>query len=51
MHLDRVMNEPNNNNTQGEKMHLRGAQMMISSMYEGNNSTMTHHTGVTNHTR
>ncbi|MDF0681754.1 MAG: hypothetical protein P0116_12400 [Candidatus Nitrosocosmicus sp.] len=50
MHLDKVMNELNNNNTQGAKMHLQGAIMMIASMYEGNNSTLTNHTGVTNHT-
>ena len=51
MHLDRVKNGLYNNNTQGEKMHLQGAQMMIASMYGGNNSTMTNHKGVTNHKR
>ena len=50
MHLDKVRNELNNNNTQGQKIHLQGAQMMTASMHEGNNSTMTNHTGVTNHT-
>lgn len=52
MHLDKVMNELDNNNTQGAKMHLQGAQMMVASMNEGNNSngTVIGHTGVTNRT-
>ena len=54
MHLDKVMNELNNNNTEGAKMHLQGAQMMITSMNEGNNNDTTiitsNHTGVTNNT-
>lgn len=50
LHLDKVMNELNNNNTQDAKMHLQGALMMIASMYEGNNSTLTNQSGVTNHT-
>ena len=32
MYLDKVMNELNNNNTEGAKMHLEGGQKMISSM-------------------
>lgn len=31
MHLDKVMNELNNNNTEGAKMHLEGAQKMVAS--------------------
>ncbi len=50
MHLDKVMDELNNNNTQGAKTHLQGAQMMIASMSEGSNSTTANHTGVANHT-
>lgn len=33
-----------------QKTHLQGAQMMIASMYEGNDSSMTYHTVVTNNT-
>ncbi|MDN5846682.1 MAG: hypothetical protein L0H53_10465 [Candidatus Nitrosocosmicus sp.] len=50
MHLDKVMDELNNNNTQGAKTHLQGAQMMIASMNEGTNSTMANLTGVANNT-
>lgn len=38
MHLDKVANELNNNNTEGAKMHLQGAQMMVAAMDEGNNN-------------
>ena len=55
MHLDKVMNELNNNNTEGAKMHLQGAQMMIASIDEGDNNTenataSNHTTGVSNNT-
>ncbi len=45
MHLDKVMNELNNNNTEGAKMHLEGAQKMILSMNDQNDTSM-----VNNHT-
>jgi hypothetical protein len=32
MHLDLVMDELNNNNTDGAKKHLEGAQNMVASM-------------------
>ena len=40
MYLDKVMNELNNNNTEGAKMHLEGAQKMISSMNDQNGTSM-----------
>lgn len=47
MHLNKVMDELNNNNTQGAKMHLQGAQMMVSSMNLDNNTSITNHTTTT----
>lgn len=45
MHLDLVMDELNNNNTEGAKKHLQGAQMMVTSMNEQNaTSTANNHT-------
>lgn len=45
MHLDKVMNELNNNNTEAAKMHLEGAQKMVASMNDQNGtSTTTNHT-------
>lgn len=36
MHLNLVMDELNNNNTEGAKKHLQSAQIMVSSMNEQN---------------
>lgn len=45
MHLDKVMNELNNNNTDAAKMHLEGAQKMVSTMNEQNDtSSSSNHT-------
>lgn len=38
MHLNKVMNELNNNNTEGAKMHLEGAQKMVAAMSEDNDN-------------
>ena len=40
MHLDKVMNELNNNNTEGAKMHLDGAQKMVASMNDQNGTSL-----------
>lgn len=40
MHLDKVMNELNNNNTDAAKMHLEGAQKMLSSMNAQNDTSI-----------
>ncbi len=40
MHLDKVMNELNNNNTEGAKMHLDGAQKMVASMIDQNGTSI-----------
>jgi hypothetical protein len=45
MHLDKVMNELNNNNTEGAKMHLEGAQKMVALMNDQNSTT-----SINNHT-
>lgn len=52
MHLDKVMNEVDSNNTQGAKLHLQGAQMMIASMNDENNinTTTISHSGASNNT-
>lgn len=40
MHLDKVMNELNNNNTEGAKMHLEGAQKMVATMNDQNGTSV-----------
>ncbi len=40
MHLDKVMNELNNNNTENAKMHLEGAQKMVSLMNDQNGTSI-----------
>ena len=52
MHLDKVMNEQNNNNTETAKMHLKGAQAMAASMNDqGNNNNTNSYLVASNHTR
>lgn len=41
MHLDLVMDELNNNNTEGAKKHLEGAQNMVASMNDQNSTLIT----------
>jgi hypothetical protein len=38
MHLNLVMDELNNNNTEGAKKHLEGAQNMVASMNDQNST-------------
>jgi hypothetical protein len=45
MHLDKGMNELNNNNTEGAKMHLEGAQKMVALMNDQNGTA-----SIKNHT-
>ncbi|CAN5654078.1 hypothetical protein BH23THE1_BH23THE1_35600 [soil metagenome] len=40
MHLDLVMDELNNNNTDGAKKHLEGAQNMVASMNDQNGTSI-----------
>lgn len=40
MHLDKVMDELNNNNTDAAKKHLEGAQNMIASMNDQNGTSI-----------
>lgn len=54
MHLDKVMNELDNNNTEAVKMHLEGAQNLVASMNQGSNNdtsaTTPNHTAISNNT-
>jgi uncharacterized membrane-anchored protein YhcB (DUF1043 family) len=40
MHLGKVMDELNNNNTEAAKMHLEGAQNMVGSMNDQNGTSI-----------
>jgi hypothetical protein len=40
MHLDKVMDELNNNNTENAKMHLEGAQKMVALMNDQNGTSI-----------
>jgi hypothetical protein len=44
MHLNKVMDELNNNNTEGAKKHLEGAQNMVASMNDQSTSIASNHT-------
>jgi uncharacterized membrane-anchored protein YhcB (DUF1043 family) len=40
MHLGKVMDELNNNNTESAKMHLEGAQKLVASMNDQNGTSV-----------